>query len=250
MFNGKKPIILITAGGTVEPIDGVRGITNFSSGKLGALIAETLDECKIILIKSRKSAMPKFNLENITIIEVTDTQSVQDAIERVMNSQRVDYFIHSMAISDYTVDKISSIDDIVRQIRAMDNPSAEDAINILRFPEGVTNRNKVSSTIEHPILYLKQTPKIIASIKTRWPHVKLIAFKLLNKVDKNELMNVAISSAIKVNADYIVANDLQDIKGEQHKALFMTRYGVLEETNTKQELADVIYQMIYAENCQ
>lgn len=243
----KKPIVLITAGGTVEPIDGVRGITNFSSGKLGALIAERLFNCEVILIKGRKSAMPECNLKNITIIEVTDTQSVQDAIERVMNSQRVDYFIHSMAISDYTVDKISSIDDIVSQIRALDNPSAEDAIDVLRFPAGVTNRNKVSSTIEHPILYLKQTPKIIATIKTRWPFVKLIAFKLLNKVDRSELIRVATESAIKVDADYIVANDLQYINGAQHKAFFMSRCGTLKETNTKPELADVIYRMIYDE---
>ena len=33
--------VLITSGGTVEKIDAVRGITNFSTGKLGSLLAES-----------------------------------------------------------------------------------------------------------------------------------------------------------------------------------------------------------------
>jgi hypothetical protein len=34
--------ILITAGGTVEPIDNVRGISNFATGRLGGMIADNL----------------------------------------------------------------------------------------------------------------------------------------------------------------------------------------------------------------
>lgn len=60
-------IVLITAGGTVEAIDGVRGITNFSSGKLGAIIADTLTVSKVFLIKGRKSVMPENLSGNITI---------------------------------------------------------------------------------------------------------------------------------------------------------------------------------------
>jgi phosphopantothenate-cysteine ligase len=66
--------VLITAGGTVEPIDGVRGITNFSSGRLGALIADTLTNSKVFLIKSRKSVMPTKAgfTDRITVIETTE----------------------------------------------------------------------------------------------------------------------------------------------------------------------------------
>lgn len=229
--------VLITAGGTVEPIDGVRGITNFSSGKLGSIIADTLTDCKVFLIKGKKSVVPQNLLKHITVIETTDTQSVQDAIEEVMNNNTIDYFIHSMAISDYTVDKVVSVDELIDSINEYSTYSKNDIIELLKNPPSIINRNKVSSTIKQPLIYLKQTPKIIATIKQKWPSVKLIGFKLLNNVSKDELINVAMASLEKNHAEYIVANDLTGISKENHKAYIVNSSGVLLETSTKEDLA-------------
>jgi phosphopantothenate-cysteine ligase len=229
--------VLITAGGTVEAIDGVRGITNFSSGKLGAIIAETLTNSKVFLIKGSKSVMPKNISANMTIIETTDTKSVQEAIESVMNNNHIDYFIQAMAISDYTVDKVVSVEELINSIDEYSTYSKNDIINLLKNPPAITNRNKVSSTITQPLIYLKQTPKIIATIKQKWPHVKLIGFKLLNNVSKEELINVAMASLKKNNAEYIVANDLTEISNSSHKAYIVNNNGILLETATKEDLA-------------
>lgn len=229
--------VLITAGGTIEPIDGVRGITNFSSGKLGSIIADTLTDCKVFLIKGKKSVVPQNLLKHITVIETTDTQSVQDAIEEVMNNNTIDYFIHSMAISDYTVDKVVSVDELIDSINEYSTYSKNDIIELLKNPPSIINRNKVSSTIKQPLIYLKQTPKIIATIKQKWPSVKLIGFKLLNNVSKDELINVAMASLEKNHAEYIVANDLTGISKENHKAYIVNSSGVLLETSTKEDLA-------------
>lgn len=236
--------ILITAGGTVEAIDGVRGITNFSSGKLGAIIADTLTNAKVFLIKGRKSAIPENLSNNITIIETTDTQSVQEAIENVMNNNKVDFFIHSMAISDYTVDKVVSVDELLNSLNEYSTYSKNDIVELLKNPPAITNRNKVSSTIVQPLIYLKQTPKIISTIKTKWPHVKLIGFKLLNSVSKEELINVAMASLEKNKADYIVANDLTGISNEHHKAYIVNSNGILFETDTKPDLAIYLKSII------
>lgn len=229
--------VLITSGGTVEAIDGVRGITNFSSGKLGAIIADTLTDSKVFLIKGHKSVLPQNLSKNINIIETKDTKSVQEAIENVMNNNNVDYFIHAMAISDYTVDKVVSVDELIDSIDDNSTYSKNDIINLLKNPPVITNRNKVSSTIKQPLIYLKQTPKIIATIKQKWPNVKLIGFKLLNGVSKEELINVAMTSLQKTDSEYIVANDLSDISHSHHKAYIVNRSGILLETQTKNELA-------------
>lgn len=236
--------VLITAGGTVEAIDGVRGITNFSSGKLGSMIADTLKESNVFLIKGTKSVMPENINKNITIIETTDTQSVQEAIEQVMNNNKVDYFIHAMAISDYTVDKVVSVEELIDSIDDNMTYSKNDIINLLKNPPSITNRNKVSSSIKQPIIYLKQTAKIIATIKQKWPNVKLIGFKLLNSVSKDELIKVATASLEKTNAEYIVANDLTGISKTHHKAYIVDHNGVLMETSTKLELANALKDMI------
>lgn len=236
--------VLITSGGTVEPIDGVRGITNFSSGKLGALIADTLTDSKVFLIKGSKSVMPQNVSQNITVIETTDTQSVQDAISQVMNNNQVDYFVHAMAISDYTVDKVVSVDQLIDAIDDTATYSKSDIIELLKNPPTISNRNKVSSTIVQPLIYLKQTPKIIATIKQKWPHVKLIGFKLLNNVPQEELISVAQASLEKTHAQYIVANDLSKISKTHHSAYIVNADGVLQETATKQELANALKSII------
>lgn len=236
--------VLITAGGTVEAIDGVRGITNFSSGKLGAMMADALVNSKVFLIKSKKAVMPQNIGKNITIIETTDTQSVQEAIESVMNNNKVDYFIHSMAISDYTVDKVVSVDEVIESISSDKTYSKEEIVELLKNPPTITDRSKVSSTIKQPLIYLKQTPKIIATIKQKWPRVKLIGFKLLNNVSKEELIQVALKSVEKNRAEYIVANDLTGISSTHHKAYLVNSDGIVLETNTKEDLVKALKSMI------
>lgn len=238
--------VLITAGGTVEPIDGVRGITNFSGGKLGALIADTLTDCKVFLVKARKAENPTNLAKNITIIETSDTHSVQEAIDKVMKNNHVDFLIHSMAISDYTVDKVVSVDELIASIDENETYTKEDIVNLLQNPPAIGNRSKVSSTIKQPLLYLKQTPKIISTIKDKWPHVKLIGFKLLNNVTKEELINVASASLVKNRAEYIVANDLTQISNATHKAYIVNKDGIMLETPTKQALAESIKAIINA----
>ena len=55
--------ILITAGGTLEPIDRVRSITNTGTGKLGSLIADEFAKYentgKIFYIHTVNSYVPK-----------------------------------------------------------------------------------------------------------------------------------------------------------------------------------------------
>ena len=50
--------VVITAGGTSEPIDMVRKITNSSSGKLGSIIASKFNQCKVFYICAKKSIKP------------------------------------------------------------------------------------------------------------------------------------------------------------------------------------------------
>ncbi len=236
--------VLITSGGTIEPIDGVRGITNFATGKLGSVIAETLQNCRIFFVKNIKSAMPEIQSNHLTVIETTDTQSVQNAMNDIMNTHHVDYFIHSMAISDYTVDKVVNINDIVQLLDDTNQYSKNDIINLINHPPTINNQSKVSSSISQPLIYLKQTPKIIDTIKKNWPHVKLIGFKLLNNVPHQELIDVAMKSLIRTDADFIIANDLTQISNDKHHAYILNKNGVAFETHTKKDLAHTLNSII------
>ena len=95
LFKGKK--ILMTSGGTIEMIDDVRGITNISSGKMGAAIANTAESmgAKVTLITSNHKDYSK----NINTIYVGDAHSMHDAVLKHINDQ--DIFISVAAVSDF-----------------------------------------------------------------------------------------------------------------------------------------------------
>ena len=104
--------ILITAGGTSEKIDAVRKITNSSSGMLGSIIAnELVKNCKnlekIYYLCPKIAKKPDYS-DKIDEINIDSVKSVYDNLKNILKSRKIDVIIHSMAISDYTVDYVTN----------------------------------------------------------------------------------------------------------------------------------------------
>lgn len=98
-FRGKK--ILITAGATLEDVDGVRFISNYSSGKMGTALAEAAVErgAKVIFIAGRTSVPRPKNCE---IIEVKSTLDMYGAVMEKI--KEADIIIKAAAPADYRVE--------------------------------------------------------------------------------------------------------------------------------------------------
>ncbi|MBR3685141.1 MAG: bifunctional phosphopantothenoylcysteine decarboxylase/phosphopantothenate--cysteine ligase CoaBC [Clostridia bacterium] len=96
--------ILVTAGATEEPIDGVRFITNRSSGKMGMAIAEAVIDRggKVIVVKGKATATAPKGAE---VIEALTTQAMRDAV--IDKLPEVDAVIMAAAPSDYKVKNYS-----------------------------------------------------------------------------------------------------------------------------------------------
>ncbi len=93
---GKR--ILITAGATVEPIDPVRGITNFSSGKMGYSIAQAAVEMGAeVTVVSGKVTLDA--PDDCTMISATSAQAMHVAVMAEVASH--DIFIAVAAVADY-----------------------------------------------------------------------------------------------------------------------------------------------------
>ena len=140
--------IIVTAGGTSERIDNVRKITNSSTGKLGMKITLELlnkyEDVKIYYVCSRNSLRP-IN-DRVEVIEIDGTMDLKNNIENLLTQNKIDYFIHSMAVSDYMVDYVTNLESIKSN-------------NIK-----VINDIKISSNEENLVIVLKPTPKIISII--------------------------------------------------------------------------------------
>ncbi|MGL4484069.1 MAG: phosphopantothenoylcysteine decarboxylase, partial [Anaerovoracaceae bacterium] len=91
--------------------------------------------------------------------------------------------------------------------------SKEDILDILVNPDcQLDDSSKISSYQPNLTVKLGMTPKIIARLREWFPKAKLFGFKLLENVDKKELFQVAQELCIKNKVDYIMANDLADLR--------------------------------------
>ncbi len=100
----KNKRLLITAGGTRELIDGVRSITNRSSGKMGMAICECALKrgAEVTLIAGQITAdVPR----GVKLIKVQSTQEMYDAV--ISNLDSCDYVIKAAAPADYRVENPS-----------------------------------------------------------------------------------------------------------------------------------------------
>ena len=91
--------VVITAGGTEEPIDPVRIITNRSSGKMGFALAEDARAmgAAVKLITARTTAPPPAGIPRL---EALTASAMADAVREAMAS--ADVLIMAAAVSDFT----------------------------------------------------------------------------------------------------------------------------------------------------
>ena len=241
--------IIITAGGTEENIDNVRKITNMATGQLGALICNELLKNKYDVISkiyylSTRTAIKPVENEKIEFIQIEGSYDLKEKVEYLLKNNKIDYFIHSMAVSDYMTDYITTASLLSKYIK--DHSSDKDVEELIRENKNVLDtNNKISSSENDLIIKLKPTPKIISMIKAISPTTYLVGFKLLNNVSKENLYDVAYKLLIKNNCDLVIGNDLKNINQEIHKALFITKKGIIKEFNYKQEIAENLVKILF-----
>ena len=229
--------ILITSGGTKEYIDGVRVLTNISTGKLSAVIADTFLEkifydnfdCEIHFVYVKGSELPKLNKficgSKIRYYEVTDVKSVYNVMKKLVPEMNI--VIHPMAVSDFSFKPINT------KLKSNEPES---------FIQSLKDR-------------IYQTPKILSKIKEWNPKCFLISFKFENGLSHDDLIDVAIESMNKNNCDVVIANDKAEMKNlKRHRAYFLQHCkdsdiiitgGIWDKSiESKEDIAIEIYNVI------
>lgn len=224
--------ILITSGGTSEKIDRVRSITNHSTGRLGKIIAETfLDKGdQVTLVTTPKAVRPAAH-PNLTIVQIENVAELLETLEPLVHTH--DVLIHAMAVSDYTPVYMTGLEAVAA------------SSDMTEFLNKTNSESKISSQDDSQVLFLKKTPKIISLVKKWNPDIRLIGFKLLVDVSKEELLETARTSLIKNQAEIIVANDLTEISSKEHKAYLVGKETVT-QAQSKEEIAQLLYLHIHS----
>lgn len=99
-LTGKK--IVITSGGTIEDIDPVRYISNYSSGKMGLALADVAKNLGAdVTLITTKDFSKKYN-----VIKVKSALDMKLAVEKEFDN--ADCVIMSAAVADYRVKEVAS----------------------------------------------------------------------------------------------------------------------------------------------
>ncbi len=222
--------IIITAGGTSERIDDVRNITNSSTGRLGFTIGKTFTEKygdqieKIYYLHGLRAAYPED--AKVQPVAVGGVMDLQRELERLLTTEKIDAVVHAMAVSDYIVNEVTTLD----KIRGVEDP--ENKVDL--------SGNKISSDIDDLVIHMKKSPKVIGKIKGWAPDVKLVGFKLLSGVPHEELIDVGHHLLQKNGCDFVMANDLQEIGKDFHKGYLIHQDKSYDTMETNEEIADMI----------
>ncbi|NLD18877.1 MAG: phosphopantothenate--cysteine ligase [Clostridiales bacterium] len=220
--------IIITAGGTSERIDDVRTITNSSTGRLGHAIGEALlrdygDRIDRIyyLHGTRAAYVEDDKVEPRTIGGVMDLQKELDLL---LGAEKIDAVIHAMAVSDYMVNEVTTLD----RIRGVEDVKAD------------LSGNKISSDIDDLVIHMKRSPKVISTIKKTRPNTHLVGFKLLSNVPHEELIDIGYRLLKKNDCDFVLANDLKEIGRDFHRGYLIHRDKTYDIMENNEEIAEMI----------
>jgi 8-oxo-dGTP pyrophosphatase MutT (NUDIX family) len=186
---------VVTAGGTEESIDDVRVLSNVSSGRFGAAIARALDRRGVattVLASRALSARPDELRGGVRTVAYRGFADLDREL-RELEDDPPDLVFMAAAVSDFSP-----------------APAA----------------GKLPSDAATLDVHLTRNPKLLARLRAALgPRVVLVGFKLLSRVARAELERVARAQAVAASLDLTVANDLQELKEDQHPVLLVPPAG-------------------------
>ena len=175
LFKDKK--IVITTGATYEPIDPVRFIGNYSSGKQGITIAQSLfnmgADVKLVAANTNQS----INLPKDNVIRVRTADEMLAAVQK--ESKDADVFISAAAVSDFKPKKQASekIKKSSKEVESLKNLELVENVDILKTISTGKNR-----------------PKIVVGFAA----------------ESENLIDNAKKKLAEKKCDFIIANDIKD----------------------------------------
>ncbi len=240
--------ILITGGPTNEYIDEVMKITNMSTGRLSVNLTKYFADrgYEVTLVCTRSVARSGLYYEKelannplVKTIQIETTQQMLSTLaDESTSGKAYDLIVHASAVGDYKADFSFRMEDMALEIAktlysayltrnyiTLDDLRVS-ILNILTNPDcKVNDDTKISSYEPNLTVKLGLTPKIISNLRNWYPTAKLVGFKLLENVTRDHIIEVAQKLCNKNDMNYIIANDLHDLRQGNHISYLVNKNG-------------------------
>ncbi|MET0829124.1 MAG: bifunctional phosphopantothenoylcysteine decarboxylase/phosphopantothenate--cysteine ligase CoaBC [Microbacterium sp.] len=214
--------VLVTAGGTREPIDPVRYLANHSSGKQGVAfaLAAAARGAAVTVISAHLDAAPAAELaaSGIDTIEVVTAADLADAVAREAGTASV--VVMAAAVADYTPAQVSD-----RKIKKIGRGERMELVL-------TRTADVLGELVAHPI-----------------PGRVVVGFAAETAADRDELVALAREKIARKPADLLVANPVGGGRGfgaDDNEAVVLTASGdvVAEVSGSKRAVADAVLDRV------
>ena len=212
IFKGKK--CLVTAGPTIEKIDPVRFISNYSSGKQGYEIANQIALLggSVTLISGPTTLQPP---HNVKLIKIRTAKEMYNEIKKI---KKIDLGIFSAAVSDYKVGSVYK------------NKLKKNDFNKIKFNQNIDILKQIGNS-------KKYRPKLLVGFAAETNNIIGAKKKLL---DKN--CDVIIYNKIN-NSNKVFGLDYNKIKViTQNKIVSFPK---MSKTNCAKKILEIIKKNYY-----
>ena len=101
--------LVVTCGPSYEPIDAVRRITNFSTGELGILLANTLHNAghTVTCLRAVSATCPLPPEPGVRVLPFTTNADLLGRLQTLPRAGGVDAVFHAAALCDYQVSGVT-----------------------------------------------------------------------------------------------------------------------------------------------
>jgi phosphopantothenoylcysteine synthetase/decarboxylase len=177
---------IVTAGPTFEPLDDVRRLTNFSTGRLGSELAGflTAADHQVTLLIGQQATWHG-EKRAATVETFTTTASLRDKLARLAGTE-IHAVFQAAAVSDFTFGKVWE-----------------------RSPGGnlvEVKAAKIPTRAGHLLVELLPTPKIIFELRNWFPKACLVGWKYEMDGDRQSVLARAVRQIAESKTNLCVAN--------------------------------------------
>jgi phosphopantothenoylcysteine synthetase/decarboxylase len=216
-----RKCIVLTAGGTREPIDDVRFVSNIASGALPAAMANVLLGLghDVHYIHGPGAIRPGHALLDM---DLTTTNA--EALEAQTHAWLADALTQrsQLARGTLTLLPIQSAQDVATTLRAVCAALQPDAVAcamaVADFAP-VAATGKLSSRHATLTLEMAATEKAIDGVKAVAPRTRLLGFKLLSRATEAQFREAAGRQIQRAYSDLVFCNDMQDLNEGRRRGL-------------------------------
>ena len=186
-LEGKK--VIVSAGGTREPIDAVRFIGNRSSGRQGLAIAyEALRAGADVTVVS--ATTDPFELEGANIIQVESAEQMKQAIEEEF--VEADVLVMSAAVADFRVEE-SAVGKVKKE--------SFSSLNLLRNDDIVASVGAKKRTNQVIVAFAAETGSNLAELGEKKLRAKNADFLYVNDVSGGAVFGEEVTSGLLLSMD-------------------------------------------------